>query len=1114
MANIALPWIAAIYALALFAGAAWVQRRREQLDRSPYRIHAYILAIGVYCTSWTYFGAVGSAAVDGWSYLPIYLGPILLFAFAPRFLERLTATVQAEGATSLSDFIGARFGRSRGVAALVTLLALFGTIPYVALQLRSVGISWSLLSGEPGIAMPIFWAAGALVLFAIRFGTQRYDVATRNEAVLFAVAAESVFKLFALGCVALFACLVFIKAPPALQQMGLQHLRANFALEQLDSDFMVITLLAMMAIICLPRQFAIAVREAREPGDIVRARWPFIIYLLLTIAAVIPITLAGLSLLPPQASPDLFVLALPIAAGSGMLSMLVFLGGVSAAVAMAVTETIALSTMVSNDFAAPLLLRHRNAEDANFGRILLWTRRAAIVIVMAAAASYALLMPSNAQLASVGLIAFAAMAQSAPWLLLAVYRSDNDPLAAKTGLATGLLLWVYTLFLPGIGGSLPLPDHGSWLDPTALLGVTGLSPIVHGTMWSLGGNLLAFALVAMRRVPRPGFKLLPLGQRGIGTIGNLGALLDMAERFAGAEVVREAFGTEIDRDGLVDRASARKAERLIAGVVGASSARLIMASALSGARLGIEDIAQVLDASGQSLRFSRGLLAATLENIDPGVCVIDRNQRLIAWNSRYLDLFNYPPGMVRVGASIAELIRFNAERGDCGPGEVEGHVARRMDHMREGHPHSFERRRPDGRVLKTVGGPMPDGGYVMCFTDATLEAETRDALERARADLENRVASRTAELSDANERLASAMADKTRFLAAASHDLLQPLHAARLFSAALQRDVPEHAKVTLNRVDRSIEAANDLLRALLDISKLDAGGIVPHPTRFSLRRMLEELVESFEPLAAERGLFLRLGPCDAVVEADRILLRSIVQNFMSNAVRYTEKGGILVGVRRRRGDLGEIKARIEVYDTGPGIAPDKQRVIFREFERLGTNNEAGIGLGLAIVERTAPLVQGRIDLRSQLGRGSCFSLELPALASSMVVEEPVAERVAVSAAMRLLIVDDDAAICAAMSSLLVSRGHEVIACQDPLAALEQAGHFDAALVDFNLNAGMDGIELAEKLRAQRPGLRVALITADQSVGMRQRAAVIRLPVLEKPLAPARLDEWLAQEGAD
>jgi signal transduction histidine kinase/Na+/proline symporter/CheY-like chemotaxis protein len=1085
-----------------------VQRRREQADRSPYRIHAYILALGVYCTSWTYFGAVGSAATGGWNFLPIYLGPILLFALAPRFLERLTGAVHAEGATSLSDFIGSRFGKSRGVAALVTSLALFGTIPYVALQLRSVGTSWSLLAGRPGIVEPIWWAAVGLVIFAIRFGTQRYDVARRNEAVLFAVAAESVFKLFALGCVALFATLLFFGAPLDRQLAGLQHLRANFAPEQIDLDFVVVTLLSMMAIICLPRQFSIAVREARDPHDIVRARWPFIGYLTLTVLAVIPITLAGFALLPSTAEPDLYVLALPLSAGKQALAVVVFLGGVSAAVAMAVTETIALSIMVSNDFVAPMLLRRRGAEDAHFGQILLWTRRVAIIGVIAAAATYALMMPSGTQLASVGLIAFAAMAQSAPALILAVYRSGNDPLAAKAGLTTGLLLWAYTLFLPAIGSSLPLPGDGSLFNPTALLGLTGLNPIVHGTFWALGGNLLVSALVAARGMSGARLVLRPLGSRGIGSVANLGALLDMTERFVGAEVVREVFGPDIDREALVDRASARIAERMIAGVVGASSARLLMASALSGARLGVEDIAHVLDASGQSLRFSRGLLAATLENIDPGVSVIDRNLRLIAWNSRYLDLFNYPPGVVRVGAPVSELIRFNAERGDCGPGEVEDHVARRIDHMRQGHPHSFERLRPDGRVLKTVGGPMPDGGYVMCFTDITAEAEARDALVRARAELENRVVERTAELSEANEKLASAIADKTRFLAAASHDLLQPLHAARLFSAALQREVPDHAQQMLGRVDSSIAAANDLLRALLDISKLDAGGIVPHPTLFPVRRMLEELIESFEPLAAERGLTLRLGAGDALVEADRTLLRSIVQNFMSNAVRYTDKGGILVGVRRR-GD----KVRIEVFDTGPGIPPGKQRVIFREFERLGTNGEAGIGLGLAIVERTAPLVHGTVHLRSRPGRGSCFAVQLPLATGQVIVPELPVERITRAGGLRVLIVDDDLAICDAMASLLASRGHESVAMQSPLDALDLPGDFDVALVDFTLGDTMDGIDLADRLQAHRPALRIALITADQSAGMRSRAAARCLPILPKPLAPNELDDWLAQDGA-
>lgn len=274
------------------------------------------------------------------------------------------------------------------------------------------------------------------------------------------------------------------------------------------------------------------------------------------------------------------------------------------------------------------------------------------------------------------------------------------------------------------------------------------------------------------------------------------------------------------------------AERMIAGVVGAPSARSLVASALSGATFTASDVALMLDESSGSLQFSKDLLAALLEHIDPGVSVVDSDLNLVAWNSRYLDLFDYPPGMVRVGAPVAELIRHNALRGECGPGEVDDHVQRRLDHMLRGNRHSFERVRPDGRVIKTVGGPMPRGGYVMCFTDITAEAEARTALEKSRAELEIRVEQRTAELSQANVALAQATREKTRFLAAASHDLLQPLHAARLFAAALDREVSGSSRVLVDRIDQSIDAAEQLLRTLLDISKLDAGGFVPTITTF------------------------------------------------------------------------------------------------------------------------------------------------------------------------------------------------------------------------------------------------------------------------------------------
>ena len=210
------------------------------------------------------------------------------------------------------------------------------------------------------------------------------------------------------------------------------------------------------------------------------------------------------------------------------------------------------------------------------------------------------------------------------------------------------------------------------------------------------------------------------------------ALTALVVRFVGTDAAAQAFGEEGDPARTIDRASARTAERLIGSVVGASSARAIMASAISGQGMGLAEVTQMLDASGQSLHFSQGLLAATLENIDIGVSVVDRDLRLVAWNSRYLELFKYPPGMVRIGVPIADLIGFNAQRGDCGPGAVEDHGSRRMEHLRSRSLHSFERHRADGRVIKTVGGPMPDGGYVMSFTDITIEAQARAATETAR----------------------------------------------------------------------------------------------------------------------------------------------------------------------------------------------------------------------------------------------------------------------------------------------------------------------------------------------------------------------------------------------
>lgn len=1101
-----MPFLGAVavgFALLLFLVAAWVERRRAAVVNHPLRQTAYAMSLAVYCTSWTFFGAVGSAARSGWAYVPIYLGPILVFALMPAFLKRLVQAVQMEGATSISDFIGSRFGKSRGVAALVTLTAALGVIPYIALQLRSVGTTFASLSGG---SMPAVMTVTAVLLglFAMLFGTRRYEAAGRNEGLVVATALESLVKLAALAAIAVGALWMLGRADAGMLEQSRAQLLRSFAPSAITAEIPVITLLAMAAVLCLPRQFYMTVIEAPSPDAVDSARRPFIAYLAAMTVMVLPITWAGLALLPGDSSPDLFVLQLPVAMRNTPLVLAAFLGGFSAATAMVIVETVALATMLSNDLFAPLLLRSpRFSNEANLGRMILRLRRASIGLVVIVALGWALSLSVDRGLASIGYIAFSAMALIAPLLILAVEGRVRNAAAARAGLLAGLLLWLYTLALPPV-----LPPEwlaglkGTIIDPQSLFGTGGQSPLVHGVLWSLGTDILILGLVTLRSAPaRPRF----FAREGVARVEDRAALAAFVSRFVGEQRVARELGPAAAGE-MISRNDAHRAERLIAGVVGAPSARALMGSALAGERLGHEDIARMLDQSGQSLQFSRGLLAATLEHIDPGVSVVDGEQRLIAWNSRYLELFNYPDGMVYVGTPVADLIRYNAERGECGPGEVEAHVERRLGHLRRGEPHSFERVHDDGRVLKTVGGPMPGGGYVMCFTDITAEARARTELERARAELELRVAERTAELLRLNEELALATRDKTRFLAVASHDLLQPLHAARLFAAAAKRGAGNQPLI--DRVEQSVAAAEQLLRALLDISKLDAGGVEASPEPVAIRPFLVDLAEGFRPLAVEKGLRLRVGAGTGTVMADPVLLRSALQNFLSNAIRYTLEGGVVIGARRR-GD-GIV---IEVYDTGVGIPANKFDAIFREFERLGTSGEAGVGLGLAIVERTARLMGARVTVRSREGVGSVFGLFLPRTAAVPAPAGAPAAQALSPDPLDILVVDDDAAILDASRALLESLGHSVRTAGDAETAQGMVGGVALALVDLDLGGGMDGLDLIAALRRLRPGLKAALVTADGSPSTTLRAQAAGVPVMLKPVSPPAIEAWIATAAA-
>jgi Na+/proline symporter/CheY-like chemotaxis protein len=1099
---------AASFALALivmlFGVAALVERRGARFAAGPRLRHAaYTLALGVYCSSWTFYGAVGSVVRDGWNYLPIYLAPILLLLLAPRFLRSLSRAVAEEQAATVSDFIAARFGHDVVVARLVTVIALLGTVPYVALQFRSIGNAMALVSGQPVAGPAMIAAAALLALFAILFGARRFELSGRSEGLVFAIGLDSLIKLIALVAVAALAGMLLLQADPGQIAVGLDAVGSGFRADRINLETGAIFLISILAVLVLPRQFYMALAEAREPEDLVRSRFGLAAYIAIMAAVAIPIAMAGAMLFGPGVPPDVYVLDIPAVTGSRAVLAVALLGGISAAASMVIVDSTALATMVSNDLIFPTILaRSADGPAGALGRQMLRVRRLSIIGIVSAALAWALLVDSRNSLASIGLVAFVAMAQFSPHLLLATQSGGQDRLAARASLSVGLALWLYTLALPPI-----LPDV--WLsamragpfDPLDLFGIGRASPLVHGVGWSLGANLAVYALVAARKV-RPAPLQTWMGPRWSGSgraVSDIGDLHRLVASFVGADVATREFPPPRHASP-IDRQSAQRAQELIARVVGASSARALVASALAGGQMDLSDVARLLDEGAQSLRFSRQLLAATFENIDAGISVVDAEMNLVAWNSRYLDIFNYSPGLIRVGAPVADLIRHNARSGDFGPGEVESHVAKRLAHMRRGLPHSFERRRSDGRVIKTTGGPMPGGGYVMSFTDVTAEAMVREELEQTLIELETRVADRTRELSEANHRLARATQDKTRFLAAASHDLIQPLHAA-----ALARDPGLTRPDLVARLDRSIVAGENLLKALLDISKLDAGGVQPACSAVALEPFLRDLADTVRPLAAEHGLAFRVGPLHGTVHTDPVLLRSIIQNFLTNAVRYTERGGILLGVRQRGGDV-----RIDVIDTGVGIPPDQQEEIFGEFTRVGEVEAEGLGLGLAIARRIAQLLGGRIELASVLGKGSRFSLLLPRSAELPVA--PVAPPTALHPTRNftVLVVDNEPEIVAASLALLAAMGHRGLGAGGLSDAAELASDADIVLADYRLDAGEDGLSLIAALRSQGFEMPAVLVTAERDASLMAQAAAAGIELVSKPLDPLALEALLAR----
>ncbi|TMG84860.1 MAG: histidine kinase, partial [Betaproteobacteria bacterium] len=650
---VAFAYLGVLFAIAYFADERADAGR--SVISSPY---IYSLSLAVYATAWTFYGSVGRAASDGVGFLPIYIGPTLMIALWWVVLRKILRISKQNRITSLADFIASRYAKSALLGGLVTVIAVIGILPYISLQLKAVSNSFTILVQYPQILMPAnvgalsirqdtaLWVALILAAFTIAFGTRHLDAAEHHQGMVAAIAFESLVKLLAFLAVGVFVTFgiydgfgdVFarVAAQPKLRAMltPLDGVAGSY------SSWAWLTILSMMAIMFLPRQFQVAVIENVDEKHLNKAIWLFPLYMLAINVFVLPIAFGGLLRFPDgSVDGDTFVLTLPMAEKHEFLALLVFIGGLSAATGMVIVETIALSTMVCNDLLMPVLLRLRRLrlnERRDLTGLLLGIRRGAIVLILLLGYLYFKLAGEAYALVSIGLISFAAVAQFAPAILGGIFWKGGARAGALCGLSAGFAVWLYTLLLPALARSGWVPsgllEQGPFgielLKPLQLFGLGGLDQISHAMIWSMIANVGAYVVVSLCVSPSADehrqaslfvdvFRQTGEGGgarfwRGTASVPDLYSVL---ARFLGTATADSAFRDYAGAKGLnwpderllADAELVHYVEVQLAGAIGAASARVMVASVAKEEALTIDEVRDILDEASQVVVYSHKL---------------------------------------------------------------------------------------------------------------------------------------------------------------------------------------------------------------------------------------------------------------------------------------------------------------------------------------------------------------------------------------------------------------------------------------------------------------------------------------------------------------------------
>ena len=705
-----------LYIGALF-GVAYLGDRAGRKGLKPLgRPYVYALALGVYCTSWTFFGSVGSASEKGFDFIAVYVGPIIAFTLALPVLRRITRLTKDQYITSIADFIAARYGKNPAVAAIVTIVAVVGVLPYIALQLKAISQAIAVLLGHPAqdasaVTLPIgdmdLVIAIVLATFTILFGARHSDATEHQRGLMLAIAVESIVKLSAFILVGIYVVYGMNEGPGNLIATAMTQADADIFNTGIHGGaLLTVSFLSFVCIILLPRQFHVTFVENVSEEELHKASWLFPLYLIAINIFVVPVAMAGSLMLGNAYPHDMYLLALPLYAKSQIFTFIAFLGGLSAATAMVVVETVALSVMLCNDLLMPLILKRpamAAAGQPDMSGFLLNIRRAVMLsIILAAYAFYDKI--GNASLSEIGLLSFAAIAQFAPAFFIGLFWRRATARGAAAGILAGFAIWAYTLLLPRLIGDTAAgaaflkdgPFGIAFLRPEMLF-YLNFDHLTHGVVLSISLNVVAFLSVSLLRPLEPIERLqtnlfiedanphLSPAFKPWRTSVPFSDLMSTVARYLGEERTSRSFadymasrGIDPSSPGQADPHAVKFTENLLASAIGAPSSRLVMSLMLRRLNVGRESALRLLDEASEAVQYNRDLLQCALDHVGQGIAVFDKKMQLICWNRQYREVLMLPLQYARVGTPLDEIIRFKAKRVHKDPAAVEEFVTDRI----------------------------------------------------------------------------------------------------------------------------------------------------------------------------------------------------------------------------------------------------------------------------------------------------------------------------------------------------------------------------------------------------------------------------------------------------